>query len=40
MTDRDLIVAHSSDLHIGAGTVIDDFHPLCSKIVDRFGARE
>ncbi|MCH8814891.1 MAG: metallophosphoesterase [Chloroflexi bacterium] len=29
MTDRDLIVAHSSDLHIGAGTMIDEFHPLC-----------
>ena len=29
MTDRDLVVAHSSDLHIGAGTVIDEFHPLC-----------
>ena len=25
MTDRDLIVAHSSDLHIGAGTVTWNF---------------
>ena len=33
MTDRELIVAHSSDLHIGAGAVIDEFHPLC-KVID------
>lgn len=32
MTDRDLIVAHSSDLHIGAGAVIDEFHPLCKVL--------
>ena len=32
MTDRDLIVAHSSDLHIGAGSPIDEFHPLCKVI--------
>ena len=33
MTNGDLIVAHSSDLHIGASSVIDEFHPLC-RVID------
>jgi DNA repair exonuclease SbcCD nuclease subunit len=32
MTDRDIIVAHSSDLHIGANSQIDRFHPLCKVL--------
>jgi len=33
MEDREIVVAHSSDLHIGGGGAIDEFHPLC-RVLD------
>lgn len=33
MAERDIVVAHSSDLHIGGGASIDEFHPLC-RVLD------
>jgi DNA repair exonuclease SbcCD nuclease subunit len=29
---RELILAHSSDLHIGGGRLVDESHPLCTVI--------
>ena len=33
MDEREIVVAHSSDLHIGGGAAIDRFHPLC-RVLD------
>lgn len=33
MEGRDVVIAHSSDLHIGSGAAMDEFHPLC-KVLD------
>lgn len=33
MSRSEIVVAHSSDLHIGGGADIDEFHPLC-RVID------
>lgn len=33
MSEREIVVAHGSDLHIGGGQTIDEFHPLC-RVLD------
>lgn len=38
MDERDIVVAHSSDLHIGGGAAIDEFHPLCRVLETARGA--
>lgn len=33
MEGREIVVAHSSDLHVGGGAAVDEFHPLC-RVLD------
>lgn len=38
MDEREIVIAHSSDLHIGGGRAIDEFHPLCRVLNTARGA--